>query len=217
MATPKIDRLVTSFCKRINDPATFQTSVLQDGDILTANEVMEYINKAMFELFRKYWELVKGDKQKFIQIFPELVKTRYVDFTFDTSEALHRTIYTIANPNLDYYCLVDASHQATKYIQVLPENLYNTVLTGKVPQYIPTETKPVIIAINKILNVFPRTINESGGLTAVLLNIVVQPLNPTDGSFLTQNGSYDSPYYDTWNDEIVNIAVEMFLQDTQES
>jgi hypothetical protein len=203
MATAKFDRLSVSFAARIADPVASASTA---GVILTANERTSYINRALHELFKKYWVMVQGDKEAFTKIFPELIKPRVVSIT-DTHQ------YAIASPNLDYYTIIDA-HAEGVYTRVLPGVLFNTVRTSKLIQYTPTAAKPAIIEMDKVLYVFPTNLITIG--LSFTLNIIVQPLNPTDGSFLTQGGDYDSPFMDAWNEEIVNIATEMFLQDTQE-
>jgi hypothetical protein len=211
MATAKIDKILTSFLSRIGDPATFSGSVLQDGNILTASEAMEYVNKALHELFRKYWELTQGDKKKFAEIFPELFKRRVVI----VNNTDGKTKYAVANPNLDYFALLDAITNTVAYIQVLPATLYHTVLSENHPYYVPTLSRPAIIDVDKTLFVFPKDYVGSGLSTSITISIIVLPLDPTTGAFLAQNGSYDSPYYDHWNEEIVNIATEMYKQDLQ--
>jgi hypothetical protein len=214
MATPRIDRIVTAFCDRIGDPATFSTGALQGGNVITtAAAIMSYINRAMLELFRSRWEAVRGDKQKFIEIFPELLKVRTVNFTYSSPPA--NTSYVIANPNLDYLTIVDATYGSTYYFTVFPATEYNTIRFGRHEHRTPTESNPGIIDSQRTLYMFPTGINSAGGLTGVNISIIVLPLDPTTGGLLAQNGSYDSPYYDHWNDEIVRIAEELYQKDRQ--
>jgi hypothetical protein len=209
--TPKLDKIITAFCNRIGQSAVFTDSVLQDGDTLTALEVVSYINRAMFELFNKYWVLFQGDRGKFAALFPELIKSRTIAVTNTDS----KTKYVIANPNLDFFAFIDGITAQSLYIKRLPSEIYNTVLSGKHAYYSPTNGDPAIIELNDTLFMFPINFVGSGLSTNITINIIALPLNPADGSFLIQNGNYDSPYNNHWNDEIVRLAEELYKQDRQ--
>lgn len=72
MASPKFDAISVQFSKKIADTvATAATA----GTILTVAERETYINLALNEVFRKYWAGVQGDSKKFLEIFPELLRS----------------------------------------------------------------------------------------------------------------------------------------------
>ena len=207
MATPKFDRIAKEFMSRIGD--NFETeftigAAMPEGEILSAADISAYVNKALFILFNSEWDRVEGDKQRFINIFPELV--------FPTPSAVNLTsgIYTIAANYLDFFVIVNGLTATNKFIKVWTPDKYAMVKGSVFDELVPTADEPVVIQINENkLNFFPTT------LTTATLVYIKQPLNPTDGSFLTQNGTYDSPFNIQWNSKIAEIAEKLYKTDRQ--
>ena len=210
MATPKFDRVSVEISNRVGDPVA--TAGLS-GKWLTATARNAYLNKALFIYFNQNWEAAQklyeanprvSVIQHFANILPELVRS--------TASAVSLTSgnYTIATPNLDFYKLIGASVGSTILIRVLDESMYISIKTGKNAIIKPTAKKPVAIGFNNTIYFFP----EGSTFTPDLL-FVTQPLNPTDGSFLTQGGTYDSPFTDQHNSRIAEIAEKLIRVSTQ--
>lgn len=214
MATPKLDNISLHFSRRINDSKTSAnvefTTGQEDGKTLSALQRMEYINEAMFKLMGMIWKVIQGDKAKFVQIFPELVRDMNITLSSGGTEAK----YQIANPNLDFWHLlegvliIDASTK--RYAEIAPKHLFQAITYGAI-QFRATDEFPKVIEMEREINAFP--VATYSGKSAIF-TIITQPLNPTNGAFLTQAGSYDSPFYDNWNDQIIDLAVELFHRDT---
>lgn len=213
MATPNINTISLNFAQRINDSRTSAgvefTAGTENGVVLTALQRMTYINEAMLELIRNSWEelsRVTGReehlKEKFCELFPELVDNRTITFAGGA--------YTIANPNLDFFELLGARITPDNICAVVgSKHLFQIYKTGKIPQKAGSATEPLVVEISKQLIVFPSAFNAS----AAEITILKLPVNPTDGSYLTQGGSYDSPFYQIWNTKIAQIAEQLYLSD----
>ena len=209
MATPHLNNIIDNFCDRIGDPSTYSGTVLQPGKILTsAAQIVSFVNRAMFEHIRRYWVAVKGDVKLFAEILPELVKP-INPVLLDAASS-----YVIANPNLDFMKVFGALYKDNNnaYIRVAPKEEYLALKSGFNTRIGATESEPVLVEINKVLYLFPVTMAAKH----IEVIYIKQPLNPTDGSFLVQNGSYDSPFYDTWDDEIAGIAEVIYRKSAQE-
>lgn len=202
MASPIFDDYSMRLAKGIADPVA---TAATNGTILTALSRDEYVNKAMMELIRKYWELVKGDIESFIDLFPELVGTDSI-----TTDA--NGIYAITSTKIrDFFKIINAT-KSTTYIKTLPKHLFTVIKTSRFDDMAPDSDNPVVIEIDKSLYFFPAADFNAKAVSVYYLKM---PLNPTDGTALTNAGTYDSPFYSIWGEEIVNTAIEIFRKDTQ--
>lgn len=203
MASPLFDSISMRLAKRISDPVA---SAATNGTILTAAARDEYINKAMMEIIRKYWELVKGDTQTFIEIFPELVKTA----TFNTTAGGTLVISTSTFKN--FFKIINAIKGTTVYIKSLPKHLYTVVKTGRFDDVAPDSDNPVVFEIEGTLVFFPSADFNVQSVTAFFLTL---PLDTSGGTLYNGHATVDSPFLPIWNEEIAQIAEELFRQDTQ--
>ncbi|MGD8777742.1 MAG: hypothetical protein PVH88_02140 [Ignavibacteria bacterium] len=210
MATPKFDSICIEFMSRIADKFvssfTAGSGDMPEGIILENKKYIEsYINKSMFILFNNYWEAVKGDIQLFKQIFPELISVPTDVVEFDSGK------YTIDNPYKNFFRLVGAITEDKKYITVTDVNKYTILISELYEEIDADESNPRIFQIgeNK-LEIFPDTIESA------IIIYLKQPLNPEDGSFIEQNGNYDSPFNLQWNSKIAEIAEKLYKTDRQE-
>jgi hypothetical protein len=198
MATPKFDRISVELSRRLNDPVSGATS---NGANLTAVERNEFINMALQELFNQKWQQYGGDIANFTKELPELVVPR--------SGSLAASIYTIASPNLDFKALVSFVVDS-KFATIRPAHLRNTVASGRIESMAGSANFPVAINSNGVIYVYPTATFIAQSFT---MDIIKSPLDPTTGGYLTQGGSYDSPFSPEWENQIVEIAVELFDKD----
>jgi len=199
--TPKIDIISVEMSRKVGHPVNNATD---DTDSLKSIERMSYINKAMFKMINDVWMKLKGDTEVFVNMFPELiVKT--------SALTLSSGNYTIISPYLDFFKLIDGKTEADVYIKRWHETLFMVAETGKNLNYIATASDPSVIQLKNMLYFYPK----NSTFTPTILYIKV-PVNPTSGNYLTQGGQYDSPFFDHRNEEISQIAADLFLQDAQE-
>lgn len=198
MATPKFDRMSVEFSKRIHDPVA---AAATDGTTVPAAVRHLFLNQALQEFFGSMWREVRGNKEQFGEIFPELIDERNNSFT--------AAKYTIISPNLDFFELVElkiGSYWATirratqKYL----------IDTGAVEQMAGDSTHPVAIYAFGAIYIYPTV---TFGTSGFYMNIIKKPVDPTTGGYLTQGGSYDSPFDAIHEETIVNIAKQMFDED----
>ncbi len=213
MATPKFDRISVEFSRRVADPVA---AAATNGTVLSADARTTYVNKALHKLFNDVWGLVQADVQKFLNMFPELAK--HASATFNTTGQIimgnNHTYWDKASPHMDLYKLITVVDTTNSLlVKLQKETLYGRILNDELPQFTGSATNPIGVLIGDRLSVF----NASQTALALLITYIQLPNNPTDGSFLTQNGSYDSPYSDHWNSKIAMIAEQMFKIDTQQT
>jgi hypothetical protein len=198
MATPKFDRMSVEFSKRINDPVAAEGT---DGKFVTSAVRELFLNQALQALFGMYWEKTGGDPTSFHSLFPELVVPRTV--TLSSSK------YTIATPNLDFKKLVEAV-PASKYATILPATKKSSAEIGYPSYNAGSANNPVAVESGGIIYVYPAASFVS---SSTVLTIIVQPLDPTTGGYLTGGGSYDSPFAPNWEEEIIQTATRIFDKD----
>lgn len=223
MPTPKIDALCVEFIKRIPDQlqANFVigTEALPDGYNITAVTIVDYVNRAMINLFNTKWQLTEGNKQKFISIFPELL---------GQSERVETPVYEIVSPYKDFHTLFSAigteviddasgdesgeEYTLTNYFKIRSEIEYTLFKSGKYKRYEPTETDAVIIQIKNNLEVFPTSL-----VSGMVFFYIKKPIDPETGLAFVQNGDNDSPFREDWHKEIIDIAYSLFLAETKQT
>lgn len=218
--TPKFDRIASDFVRRI--PEQFKTAFtpgsgnLPDTYSLKKEVIINYVNRALQELFNQYWTALQGNYKKFITMFPELAFRTPNKVKFNG-----QGYYDIANPYLDFYRLINGMTEGTKkYVKQWDNHIYHLAITGEYAEYTATNENPALIQIANGLAVFPQDLNTalSGpSLKELRLLYVKYPVDPTNGNFLTQNGDHDSPYFDHWNKQIADIAYLMYLQETTQT
>jgi hypothetical protein len=201
--TPKFDAIQVEFSRRINDPAA---TALTAGTVLSVADRNTYVNKALNLFFARQWEAVRGDKEKFIMMFPELVKIATV--------ALTSAVYAITSTLMrNYHSLVSGKAVTSgKYVRVERSSLLHVRLTGFSPTFAPDADNPSMIEQGGNIYVFPTSV--SGNLDVAY---IAQPLTSTDGSFLVQDTGQDSPFYPIWNSKIAAVAEELYRIDTAQS
>lgn len=206
--TPKFDRLCIEFLKKIPDqfrePFTAGVNqALPNANSMTADQIINYVNGGMLKFFKEYWKTAAGDTQKFISIFPELIKfTNPVPIDSNGQ-------YEIKEPYNDFHKLIGAVTSNNKYIKAKPEYKYTLYLAKEYDaEYSPNTENPAIIQVNKFLAVFPTNL---GG--QIKLHYIQSPIDPVTGAYLAQNGATDSPFADIWNSDIVDLAYLQYLQE----
>ena len=210
MATIKFDRCCIELVKRIPDQFktdfTAGSGVLPDCFMIKAVNIIDYINRGMQELFNTYWKITAGNVQRFIGIFPELIK-------FSGEVPLTSGNYVIASPYLDFYKIVGAVKAAdNKFIKVKDEHLYTVYLSEEYDTLVPNDDNPAIIQVNQLLAVFPQALTGS-----IKFHYIAAPLDTSTGGFIEQNGTVDSPFFDHWNKEIVDNAYLKYLEETNQT
>lgn len=210
--TPKLDQIAIEFVKRI--PDQFQsvvvpgTDALPDAYNMSAVSIIDYVNRALGQLFNNFWQSSGGDIKTFTRIFPELIK-------LSGTVVLSSGEYIIASPYKDFYKIIGAVKSAdnNKYIKPKDDDLYTIYLSQEYEAYKPTEDDPAIIQVGQTLAVFPQTIVSN----QIKFHYIRRPVDPTTGNALTQNGDYDSPFYPEWNNAIVDLAYLMYLKETNQT
>ncbi len=210
--TPRIDRCCVEFLKRVPDqfrtafsPGTGQA--LPHGHMIKAENIIDYVNRGMQDLFNQFWQMAAGDVKKFIGLFPELVSPLSAAVTLTGGN------YTIASPYLNFYKLIGAVKSSDNaFIKVKDEYLYTVYLSQKYDDLTPTEDNPAIIQIGQMLAVFPQTLSGQ-----IKFHYIKAPILSTTGGFLIQNGSEDSPFFDHWNKQIVDNAYLKYLEETNQT
>jgi len=207
MATPKFDRISVELARRIGDRDSSGNQISAasaDGVILTSVERTSYINKAMMKLMNQFWQTVNGDTQKFMGVFPELVKEKSIVVAGGSYSLEQSGTY-------DFFKLVGAITSSLVYIKIWKENLYTVALSGANSHYVATTTEPAVIQLNQSLKFFPTSFGDT-----VTVIYVKMPVSDIDGSFIVQGGNVDSPFFDFWNSQIAEIAETLYLTDAQE-
>ena len=199
MATPKFDRISVELSRRLNDPVA---AAATNGSTLTAAQRNEFVNMALQELFNMKWQQYGGDIAGFTKELPELIVPR--------TGTLSSSSYVIASPNLDFVQLVEVVAPVSKYCTIRPSRLRFLVSMGTIPTMAGTANNPIAIESGGVIYIYPATSFVSGTIT---MNIIVAPLDPTTGGYLTQGGTYDSPFSPDWENTIVEIAVQLFDKD----
>jgi len=202
MATPKFDRLSIELSRRINDAVS---SASTNGDTLSANDRTAYINKALLIFQNNYIKGVKGDLYLYAKLFPEMITQTQITLTSNSD-------YTIGSGMKNYYGLLSGLTTNDKYIRSVPSSQYHVIKSNYLPTFTPTANYPICVEFGGIIYIFPN----SYASTNIKILYITTPISPTDGSFLVQGGSYDSPFNDIWNNEIVSIAEELFKTDIKE-
>ena len=217
MATPRLDQLCVEFVKRLPDKLRSAfvpgSGELPDAFNIGAESIVDYVNRALQQHFNNYWQSVGGDEQKFARIFPELIKQ-------STAVALSSGNYVIASPHKDFFKIIGGiTVTGGKYIKPKDEVLYTVYLSQEYGSIItPTANDPVIIQVNDMLAVFPQDLSEQ-----IKFHYIRRPISPVTGNFFSQNGSgagdvdIDSPFYEHWNNAIVDIAYMKYLQETNQT
>jgi len=198
MATPKFDRISVELSRRLNDPVA---AAATNGSTLTAAQRNEFVNMALQELFNMKWQQYGGDIAGFTKELPELIVPR--------TGTLSSSSYVIASPNLDFKELVSLVID-TKSATIRPAHLRNTISTGHITTMAGSANCPIAVHSYSAIYVFPVSTYVS---QTFLMDIVRLPVDPTSGGFLTQGGSYDSPFSPEWENTIIEIAVQLFDKD----
>lgn len=222
MATTKLDQLAIDFMKRI--PDTFQTTftagsgVMPNGYVLNADEIVSYLNRAMLKLFNQQWQaafaLAKGKEARASQIFmslmPELVK---YTLSLVTDTAFNGLVVPITNPYLDLFKVVGGLTDTDKFIRVWDESKYLFAISGEYEEYVATEADPALIYAQNLVTIFPDTFTSF----SFKLQYIALPLDPTTGTYFVQNGTYDSPFSEQWNEVIIDLAYGIYLEEASET
>lgn len=205
MATPKFDRMSVALSRLIADPVSAAGDA---GSVLTANERNLYISRAMLLLFNEIWVKSGGDVFLFAGICPELLREQAVTTTSGGTYSI------IGGSNMrDYYAMVSGIISTT-YIGLKPAGWLHLYKSSYNADIIPTAADPVMIEAEGIVYFFPAA---SFNAQSVTLQFVKQPVEPSNGNLLSQNGTTDSPFKDHWEDKIINIAQQLFLKEAQET
>ena len=191
-------------------PAQWQRDVLLDRYDMTAVEYINYVNNAMMKLFNDKWGEVKGDKQSFVNMFPELVETKAPAFVKEDVSVPRYSYVSLTNtalPLANLYSVLYANYTTTFIENASPDMLFALEM-GTVS--LASITSPLIVQGRGNLYIFPALSSS----LAVTVNYIKLP-KKADGNFITQNGDTDSPFDDSWNTVIADIATQMFIAESQ--
>lgn len=208
MGTLKFDLIAQELMRLVKDE--FVTSftpgagLMPAGSILRSREIIsEYVNRALLKVFNDIWASAGGDVAVFARLVPELVVTREVSIT----QVGDNGTYTIASPNFDIYELAEISTSSGLGV-VGKKELIQSIEKGSVLQYTGTTAKPIGVFMGDTIYLYPYA-------SLAKITAVKQPINPTSGVLLVQNGIYDSPYAMHWNSRIASVAYGLYLADSQ--
>ena len=205
MPSPKMDLINVQFSKKIGDAVSAASTA---GEILSAAERDAYINLALNEVFRKYWESAQGNSEKFLEIFTELHKPIEIATTA-------AGLYTLAAENtFDFFKMIDAYTVITpKYIKFLKKTLRTVVITGTNELYVPSTTHFIGFEVEGVLEFYPTT---SFDIQDVKINYIRKPVDPSTGAAFTNTGTNDIPFNNIWNEEIAETAYQLWKMNQQE-
>jgi hypothetical protein len=212
MPTPLFDQLCIELVQRI--PTEFKTvftagsGALPDSYVLPKENIIDYINRSLNKLFNQYWTAVKGNLEMFIKIFPELNK-------YSAELTLINGNYPVITPHLDFYRAISGkTSSGSKFIKQWDTTKYNIALTGKYDEYVATLDNPALIQVKRLIAFFPQSL----GTAKVYIQYIAMPISPTTGNYLTQNhATEDSPFLQHWNSQIVDLAYQMYLEESYET
>lgn len=210
--TPKLDRIINQFTSLIGYPATYDgNGDFQPSDVLTKAQVESYVSKAMFKLFNQFWQMATQNKktikdiaQTFLAVFPELVRTGSITFT-------GAGVYTIINPNLDFYYPFGASDSNKYFARILDATYFEIVKAEIYPQYTAVTAKPIIIYLEGKLNLFPAA------AVSYDVSFITKPVIPSTGGIFTQGSAAvaDHPFTEHWEPIIAEKADQIYRQERQ--
>lgn len=205
MAMEKFKAAQLAFARKIGDAVTLASDA---GNILSATERDTYINLALNELFRKYWAGVQGDSKKFLEIFPELLKSLQITTTAGG-------IFTLAAANTyDFFKIIDAyTVSGSSYIKFLEKTKRTIVITQANLNYVPSTSNFLAFEVEGILEFYPAS---SFNAQNVRINYIRRPVDPSTGSEFSNGGSNDIPFYAIWIEEIAEIAYQLWKTNQQE-
>jgi hypothetical protein len=213
MSTPKFDQIISSFRSRISDPATFTTGSLDNGSVVPAVDTIGYVNRALALFMEQAIQAAGGDKIKLVGAFPELIATGSVTFTLGAFGGVQNGCqYIVASPYLDYISFLDGNYQGT-ILRNAPLASLQVIASGLNTQFVPAPDNLLLINTGRVLFLYPD--NAGGNYVNVLIRYIRQPIDPTTGLVLTQNGSYDSPFYPQHATTIAELAVGLYKADAQ--
>jgi hypothetical protein len=209
MPTPKLDKLCIEFVKRIPDqlepqdpPFTPGSGPLPRSFLLSADVIIDYVNRALQRLFNTHWTALNGNIQAFINLFPELQ-------VISEEEDLVSGEFVIADPYLDFFKIIGAFTNEDVYIKPKDESLYTHFKAAKYRSYQATDTDPAVIVVQDKMAVFPPDV-----ATKFTFHYIKYPLDPETGQVFIQDGDYDIPYTEQWHKAIVDVAYAMYLEET---
>jgi len=205
MATPKFDRILQEFSRRIGDRLdsafTPGAGAFPNGTLLGNTDAIAYVNKALNKFHGDAWMAVGGDRIAFGRLFPELIFEPSVGLTFP---------YTIISPYLDFFTLYDG--YITNYpCRIETEDKLVLLNTGKYPRHGPTATKPIMLSVANKVYLF------AGATTVGYILYIKLPVSPATGGFLTQNGAAteDSPFSYIHNSQIATVAEQLYWNEKE--
>jgi hypothetical protein len=209
-ATPRLDHYAAGLIKRI--PTEFETAFtpgagteLPNSYLLTKEAIMLFVNRAILKLFNDVWKASMGNADIFAGMLPELIKPSGL-ITLSSGS------YKIANPYLDFKRAVGAYTESGKFIKIKDSTKYVFYKTGVYDELSASADKPALIHIADYIHIFPATVTEK-----IIVHYIQLPVNPTTGKQLSQNGEYDSPFTDQWDEEIITTAYQLYLQEAGET
>lgn len=222
MATPKIDYLAISFLKRI--PDTFKSTftpgsgAMPDGYVLTADQIMTFLNQAMLQLFNMKWSesmaLSGGSEETAIKVFsrflPGLVK---FSATLDTDPDFQGVVYDIKTPHFDIFKIIGAIGKDNQYIKIWDPSKFSLVASEEYEEYTATEENPAAIQMDRRIFIFPSDLTNF----EFKLQYIKLPINPETGDYFVQNGDYDSPFSEQWNEVLIQMAYDIYLSEAKET
>jgi hypothetical protein len=204
MATPRFNRIALSFMEKINSPTSESAGVVQGGSLVTTTaRVEKYVNRAMHALFNKIWESAEGDKLRFMTVCPELVKIAQI-----LKESGDPTVPGDYFEAIGARLVIQDALAVNIYLRLPARQYYMVTRTGSNAQWVGTAAKPILYELEGTLYLFPDT--TSGQIE---LQYIQMPLK-TDGTFITSGGAVDCPFSDQWNEQIAEIAADLYFKES---
>lgn len=210
MPTPKFDKLCIEFVKRLPDQLEDDTFTPGSGELpraynMSAETIIDYINRALQKFFNLNWVALQANVQAFVNMFPEMQR-------ISEEETLTNGEFIVETPYLDFFKIIGGKTSGGVFIKPKAESLYLHYVTGKYKNYRATDEDPAIIQIPNKLAVFPSDTTNS-----FIFHYIKFPLDPETGEVFIQNGDYDSPFSEQWHKSIVDVAYGMYLEETVQS
>ena len=205
MPSPKFDAIQIQFSRKIGDPVSTAATAGAFASVAVRNA---YVNLALEEVFRKYWEGVMGNSEAFLEIFPELHKS------IQKTTSAGGTYTLAATDTFDFFKIIDAYTVSTpKYIKFLKKHLRTVVITGVSSLYTPSTDHFIGFEIEGVLEFYPAS---SFNAQNVRINYIRKPVDPSSGAAFSNGGTNDIPFNSIWSEEIAETAYLIWKRNQQE-
>ncbi len=201
-ATIKFNRLCETFMLKIGDPIEISGNVIGAGKVITTKEkIQNYINRALETFFAAGWKESGYDVDNLANAFPELIKSAENGTLGDgiCSIEAFGNLFKIFSVRVD-----------GKYCAIWDMTKYGIAKSRKRIQYLGSSDNPGVIHKDTYLEFFGAADSDN-----VDFEYIIKPLKSDGTAFVSSNDGEDSPYNEFWNEQIAQIATELYNQDAQ--